>query len=207
MDILGLQDKLARALGVAARKLGVPTTVYRPMGLSQPIGEHRRVIQILAAFEPQARSANSKGLISPVWQGTFDTLYTQPGDYLVNSSQTFFIGSQTPALGVQCILTNRVVSSHRPVFSPQGGYSGVSGADSQALLSGWPASFVNLSASQSAPLAGGRSLGTWIVLLPVVPAVPRAADIITDDLGSTYTVETAEQAVLGWRLIVRQIGA
>jgi hypothetical protein len=33
------------------------------------------------------------------------------------------------------------------------------------------------------------------------------ADVVTDDFCSTYVVTAAEQSELGWRLLVRQIGA
>ncbi len=207
MDIDSLQDKLSRAMGTASRKLGTAATVYRPAGPLQPVSEHHRVIRMTALFEPKGPASTSKGIVPLVWRGIFDASYTQQSDYLVSISQTFFIGSQTPGLPIDCVLTNRTISLSRSSFTRQGGYSGLTDDDAQVILSGWPVSLSELAAGTATARAGGQSLGTFIVLLPASAAVPRSADVITDDLGSTYVVNSTEQDVLGWRLIVRQLGA
>jgi hypothetical protein len=35
----------------------------------------------------------------------------------------------------------------------------------------------------------------------------QVADVVTDDLGGNYVVGSAEQSSLGWRVLVRQLGA
>ena len=202
-----LQDKLSKGLGVAARKLGAPTIVYRPVDCSQPLAEVHRVAKISAAFEPEDRLVNSKGVVSPIWRGIFDTYYTRPADYLVSSSNIYFISSQTFGQMVVCILTNRVISVSRPTFTPPGGYSGSTRAECDNILVNWPANVTELVGSASGQQVGRQNFGTRVVLLPTLPTALRVADVITDDLGSTYNVEAAEQNALGWRLLVRQIGA
>ena len=207
MDVDGLQDKLARGMGTASRKLGTLTTVYRPAGPSQPLSEHHRIIRMMALFVPKGPLSTSKGVVPWVWQGVFDASYTRQSDYLVSSSQTFFIGNQTPGLPVECVLTNRTISLSRSAFTRQGGYSGLTDDDTLEVLSGWPVSLSELAAGAATSAAGRQSFGTFTVLLPASVAIPRSSDVITDDLGATYIVSSTEQDALGWKLTVRQLGA
>ena len=189
MDVFSLQDKLYRGSGTAARKLGMLTTVYRPTGSSDPIGEHQRVIKIYAAFDPQGQTLNSSGTESPTWHGIFDASYTRQADYMVSPQGTFFIGSQIPGMPVICIRTNRIISMYRPTFTMQGGYSGFLQTDSQITLLHWPVCVVRAGGSSTGEGPNNHGFGTWTILLPPLSAAPISTDVITDDLGSTFVVD------------------
>jgi hypothetical protein len=206
MDGTTLQDRIAKGLGVAARKVGASCIVYRPQGWRQPIVEHNRVIRLSAAFSPAARGFNG-GEVLPVWQGIFDSAYTQAGDYLVGASATYFICSQVVGLSLPCVLTNRVISLARPTLVSQGGYSGAYASDDSCILERWPACVIERGSAWNVSKGGATGYVGWLVLLPPLPVTPRVADLMSDDAGSSYVVSAAEPGALGWRLVVKQLAA
>jgi hypothetical protein len=57
----------------------------------------------------------------------------------------------------------------------------------------------------SADLPGDSSVSRWTVLLPAHPdIVLQFSDLLTDDLGRSAVVSSAELTDLGWRLSVKQ---
>jgi hypothetical protein len=75
------------------------------------------------------------------------------------------------------------------------------------LLSGYPASVINAYGAGLNPtdLPGDAPPRAWEVLLPAAPGlVLLNGDLMTDDLGRTGVVSSAELTDLGWRLLVKQ---
>jgi hypothetical protein len=86
-------------------------------------------------------------------------------------------------------------------------YGGVSAATAVLLCAGWPASVLTSGTRgvDSAQLPADGKPGAWTVLLPTIAGVVFApGDLMTDDLGRTGVISTAELSALGWRLLVRQ---
>ncbi len=202
MDAERLRDRVAKGMGVAARKTGRLFKVFRPTAVGDPLDVHHRILDLNATFVAAGSSGDPA-----IWHGVFDSSYTVPGDILVGGQMTFFIGSQLPGAPVQCVLTNRRVSVVRPMAAQQTGYSGIFATSAEALLAGWPARFKAVGDAGDTGKAGHSRLGGWMVSLPALPVAPQVDDLITDDLGGAYLVGSAEQNVLGWRLLVRQTGA
>ncbi len=206
MDARTLQDRISKGMGVAARRAGCRTTVYRPGGAVQPISPRNKLLELAVVFTPFGGRAEA-AYGQPLWRGAYDAAYTQAGDYLVAPSATYFVASQQPGLEVQCVLTNRVVSIVRPAPATQGGYSGFFATSGEAVLTAWPACLMESGGQAAGGRVGETRFGGWTLLLPVLPAVPQVADVVSDDLGGVYVVGSAEQSRLGWRLMVRQVGA
>ncbi len=207
MDGTRLQDRISYGMGVAARKLGLPFVVYRPRGALTPLSTQNRVIRLCASFNAEDASYRRvSGYGEAVWWGVFDASYTAPGDYLVGSGSTFFVCAQRPALPVQCVRTNCVVSMQRTAGPANLGYAGQVDAAVAPFLSGWPASVLE-AGDRSAPSTATTHFGNWRLLLPRLPVAPQIGDIVSDDAGGRYSVGAAEQSDLGWRLLVRQIAA
>ncbi len=208
MDGRTLQNRISKGMGVAARRSGLPFTIFRPSGALQPLAAQNRVLELYAAFYP----GNSDGRVGadygrPLWRGVYDAVYTQGGDYLVGRDSTYFVASQQVGLPVQCVRTNRTVSLVRPTPAMQGGYSGFFSTPGETVLAEWPASLLADGGRPDEVKTGETKLGVWSLLLPVLPVCPQVADVVSDDLGGVYAVGNAEQSVLGWRLAVRQLGA
>lgn len=208
MDSGKLQALVAKGLAMAGNMLGAPYVVYRPKGASQPTSQRNRHIVLNAAFSaPGTAASQAPGYGQPLWQGNFDARFTQAGDYLVGPPGTFFIAQQWPGLSVQCVLTNRSVTIVRPTAAGQGNYSGFFASPGERVIIGWPASILESGEHAGSAKPAETRLGTWQILLPVLPTAPHVADVITDDLGATYVVGAAEESSLGWRLLVRQLAA
>jgi hypothetical protein len=208
MDGVCLQDKISRGMGLAARKLGTPFIVYRPKYASNPLSSRNRIIKLYASFNAEdERFRNVSGFGRPVWWGVFDASYTQPGDYLVGASGTYFICAQRPLLPVQCVATNQVVQILRAAAPVTGGYSGFSALSAVPVVSGFPASLLEAASRAGETDVRAQKLGGWTLLLPALPVSPQAGDVVMDDHSQNYVVDAAEQSALGWRLLVRQIAA
>jgi hypothetical protein len=208
MNARQLRDRIAKGLGVEARKVGSPYTVYRPKGAVQPISPHNRVIILSAFFRAEGGGpGRAPDYGKALWSGSFDSSYTQPGDYLAGYTQTYFVATQQSGLPIQCVLTNRVVTMVRPVATASGGYSGFYATSGEIVIDRWPASLLEDGGHAGAVRPNETRFAVWTILLPALPVAPLVADVITDDLGATYVVAAAEQSLLGWRLLVRQIGA
>ncbi len=206
MDARALQDRISKGMGVAARRAGCLFGLYRPAGVVQPVSPGNRIMDLPAVFVPNGRR-HAAAYGQSLWTGTFDNSYTQPGDYLTNASETYFVASQLPGLDVQCVLTNRIVSMVRPMPAMQGGYSGFFSTPGDVVITAWPACLLENGGDAGGGRVGETRFGGWTLLLPPLPAPPQTGDVVSDDLGGAYVVGSAEQSVLGWRLAVRQVGA
>jgi len=221
MDGVRLQDLISRGMGTAARLSGVVCDAFRPPGAADPLLPSNRFLRLAAAFnaeDPKFRRANAYG--RPVWYGVFDSAYTRPGDYLAecDGTRVWFVAMQPALLPVVCVLTNRVISLARPAAPALPGinsYGGVIRANLEPLLSNWPASVLAGGTGEREPaeLPADVRLGGYSVILPAPPpivlgndasrVVLRPDDLMTDDLGRTYVVSSAELSELGWRLLVK----
>lgn len=171
----------------------------------------KRFLRLPAVFLPPDGSiVRSVAYGSALWQGVFDAAYTRVGDYLVQSSDIWFVAAQQSLLPVLCVKATRVVSFARlPPSTSTGvnGYGGVTPATNLPLLTNWPASVLGASGggTPTADLPTDASVPYWTVLLPAIPEVTlQLADIMTDDLGRNAVVAAAELTNLGWRLTVKQ---
>lgn len=222
MDGARLQDLISRGMGAAARASGVPCDAYRPSGAFEPLNPGNRFLRLNATFnaeDPAFRRANSYG--RAVWYGVFDSAYAKPGDYLAecDGSRVWFIAAQPALLPVVCVLTNRVVSFARPAAPTLPGtnsYGGVTRSNLAPLMRYWPASVLAGGTGEHAPaeLPADVRLGGYSVLLPAFaeaagashqrsPITLRSDDLMTDDIGGTYVISSAELSQLGWRLLVK----
>ncbi len=206
MDASTLQDRISKGMGAAARRAGSLFSLYRPPGIVQPVSAGNRILDLPALFAPFGKRPGA-AYGQSLWSGTFDSSYTQPGDYLASASATYFIASQLPGLDVQCVLTNRVVSIVRPTPAMQGGYSGFFSTPGEVVITAWPACLLESGGHAEGGRVGETVFGGWTLLLPTLPTRPQTADVVSDDIGGAYVVGSAEQSVLGWRLTVRQVGA
>jgi hypothetical protein len=207
MDSRVLQDRHYLALGIAARRIGDSTDAFRPAGAYEPLAKINRFLRLNAAFVSKAGSFDrptSYGIVE--WQGIFDASYTQPGDYLVQQNRTFFIAAQQPLLPVLCVQTNRTISIARPgvqtstAANPYGGYSATT---TSSVMENWPASVLGITSSgqPAAGLPTDQAIPYLSILLPAPADVVLASgDLVSDDLGRSAVIATAELTALGWRL-------
>ena len=222
MGALTLADRIRRSQGRAAMVVGGWCDAYRPQDASNPLLPQNRFMKLPAAFSgDDAEFGRPVGYGQATWWGLFDSAYTQPGDYLVRQETTpgaadggvWFVAQQSPLLPVLCVRASRVVGFVRPAATDSttgtgvGSYGGFTFGTATALLSDYPASVLNAYGGgfDSAGLPGDATPRSWEVLLPRVPGVVLLnGDLMTDDLGRTGVISSAELTDLGWRMLVRQ---
>ena len=222
MDALTLADRVRRSQGRAAVVLGAWCGAYRPVDTTNPLAPENRFMKLQAAFSAaEAEFARPAGYGQAAWWGLFDSAYTRPGDYLVRPESApgaadggvWFVAQQQPLLPVLCVRATRVVGFVRPAPATGtagggvGSYGGFTVDSATALLSDYPASVLNAYGGglDSAELPGDAPPRSWEVLLPRVPGVVLLnGDLMTDDLGRTGVVSSAELTDLGWRMLVKQ---
>ena len=139
-----LTDRIQRALGRTARHAGALHDVYRPIGASDPLASVNHRTKIAALFDvadENFRRAESYG--HSVWQGMFDGLAVQRGDYMSGPAGVLFVAALQPLQPAICVLTNRTVSLSRPVAPSSFGvdaYGGIRRSEASEILRNWPVS-------------------------------------------------------------------
>ena len=208
MDAAGIQRKINRGAGIAAKKLGQVCDLRRPFRAVQPITDEARMGRVMAHFDPdfrfQAQKPNLYG--KPLWGVLLDRHATRVGDYLVAPSGTYFLAGLQPLLPTVAVECNRIVSVERPGVAMKPGvnaYAGRTDRTDTVLMAGWPASILlgGRAMAGRADLPGDVPDKGAVMLLPFWPGVViRTSDRITDDLGRAFEVSGPELTDLGWRV-------
>lgn len=214
MDGATIQQRIYAGRSKAAARIGLACSQYRPLTAAAPLGN--LIGTVLAAFnagDSNYRAPNLPG--DPIWYADFDGRVTQPGDYLVRQSdgQIWFVAAQQQLLPIVCVNCNRAVSITRqaPVTAVGAvGYGGITPTTGVEVLGApgalWPASILiggRKEAATGLP-AGVKNAGWKMMLPPSVPITIAPGDIVTDDLGHRYAVDSAEQSDTGWRLTANE---
>lgn len=215
MDGTKIQAKIYAGRGKAAIRIGLPCNQYRPLSAGAPLANLIGIIN--AAFN----AGDSKYLVAnlpgdPIWYADLDGRLTQPGDYLVRASDgaTWYIAAQQQLLPIVCVECNRSVRVTRENSVGAVGavpYSGKLPTTETDILGApgalWPASILQGGRKDpSANLPAGVKNAAWKLMLPPsVPAVLAAGDIVTDDLGRRYAIDSAELTDMGWRITANEV--
>lgn len=195
MDGVRAQTKIYRGMGKAAQRIGLPFDVYRPADATNPLATGNKVATALPAhFTADGNYTKPNTYGQATWQAMLDGAQVAVGDYMTGQGGPYFIAAKQPLLPILAVGCNRTVSL------TQGGTSPVA--------VGWPASILEQSSrgqSSIENMPDGVSNPTWRVLMPAVAGVTiDVADLLTDDLLRSYTVNSSELTDLGWRLSVMQ---
>ena len=208
MKLHRLQDRIARGLGTAARHIGTEYDAYRPLTAQNPLAPEHRYLRLSAAFSDESLSFRRPMAYGhATWSGIFDTAYTKPGDYLAGPAGVFFIAAQQSLLPAICVLSTSTITISRPAAPAAAGvnsYGGLLTTTALPVLTAWPASILFAGSGSPGDLPGDANTPTWTVLLPTTPATIRSADLLTDHIGKSYVVGSAELTALGWRILVKQ---
>lgn len=200
-----IQSKINFGYGKAASFLGAPYKQYRPIDPLDPLGNLLSTIMadfdIAPTFAHKAPSQYGK----PLYYGLYDGTNVSIGDYLVEATgnNTFFVANMEPNKPPLCVSCNRVLTISRKQLQAVGpNYYGGESGNSVPLMSGWPGSELQGVRGEKGPanLPGDTRLPWANFLMPAFSGLTiEMADQITDDLGRTYTISSAELTELGWR--------
>lgn len=211
MDSATLQNRIYKGYGKAALRIGPLFTLYRPSSVFNPIASGNIVTTLNASFNAEDMTYSRPNKYGKsTWFCLVDGTQTRVGDYLVGTSQTFFIAAMQQTLPILAVECNRTLNVLRP-YQVSGvgatGYGGDTAAGETPLMTGWPASVLQGTKGEKneVNLPGDVRNPWWIVLLPAFTGVMlRTADIITDELSRRYVISSAELTDLGWRCTAQQ---
>lgn len=209
-----VQEKIWKAYGISARKLGLPYAVYRPNGPHDPIADGNFIENEFAAFTSHKAAEYSFG--RPMDHKQFlahalvDGNKVEHGYYLVHAEITFFVAAKerlTPILAIAC---NRTVTITRKLKNAslglQPAYGATNAATDELLAQNWPAS-VRMGAKSQGDQASVNTVGegSWNIHLPTIEGLRLyPGDIIVDDLGGRFIVAAAELTPYGWSVLSQQ---
>lgn len=203
-----LQDIINRGLGRAALRIGAAHDVFRPDGPELPLDPKRRMIELSCALSAGAPNFLRQPMPGrPYWYAVMDSAYVQVGDYLRGPSGIFYVASLAalaPPLVIRC---DRVFDVLRAEEAAVGGleeYGGETRRTLRTVLRRWPASVLAGAPAARGQLPSESRGATWRVLLPLLPAAVRAADLLVDEAGIRLVVVSAEATAEGWRLLAQQ---
>ncbi|MBU6448042.1 MAG: hypothetical protein KGQ26_00300 [Rhodospirillales bacterium] len=197
----------AYGAGCAARRVGFLHDAYRPAGPCEPLELANRFMRLCVALVLPGGSVGGPGGFGvPFRQAWADWSYLQIGDYLAGPEGVMFVASIEPPKPMLVVMTNARVTLVRAGAVGQAGLNGYAAAGpglEMPLLMGFPASL----------LVGGTGDRTrnglpddtktpgFTALLPVVDGVvPQVADILTNERGERYAVNSVEETGGVWRL-------
>jgi hypothetical protein len=214
MDAPQLRNRVAKGLGQAAFRIGHLYDAFRPTSPVAPLARRNFFLRLNVALHGEDKDWHRGARYGqPLWFGLYDSVYTEPGDYLVGPLGTFFVASQPPMLPAVCVQTNRILRFVRPRGARNAGlngYGGVQPGQEDLLLDGWPASVLAASGGGRAggPLPGEPGPPSWTVLLPALRGAHAVAlhqgDLVTDEAGTVAMISGVELSDLGWRLTTIQ---
>lgn len=215
MDGQKLHGLIYKGRGKAAKRIGLPCNIFRPINALSPLSNLIGTIPI-AFNSGDLKYLRANEYNDPIWYADYDGTQTQPGDYLqrVSDGKLWFVAAQQQLLPVLATDCNGSISIRRQPAATGFGKQSYSGIINPQFVLGsatsrWPASI----------LIGGRALAAiglpadvkesgWKILLPVsVPIAIQAGDQLLDDMARTFWVESAEMTDLGWRLVTNEAHA
>ena len=209
MDGATLQARIDTGYAKAAVRIGKQFSLYRPASLTKPLASVLATVTAAFDAKPNFKFAAPNEYGHPTWYALLSAS-VQVGDYLINASDTFLIVARQPLLPVLAVSCNRIASLYQPdnrTGVGAVGYGGTTASNRTTVLTGWPCSILQGTKGEKSDVAlpGDTRTPWWSILLPLCLGITiHNNDIITDDLGRTYIVSSAEQTDLGWRITAMQ---
>ncbi|MDY3551409.1 hypothetical protein R5W24_000485 [Gemmata sp. JC717] len=202
-DQAGIQAKIWRGYGKAARKLGAEYQFRRPAAGAFPgTALFTRLVSINAE-DMTYRKPDKYGKATKY--AVVDGTGVAPGDYFIGPEGTFFIAAMQPLLPILAVECNRTVVFARVPNDPgvgARGYSGMTARSELPYASRVPCSILQGTKGErnEAKLPADTRVPWWAVLVPAAVGTVQYGDTITDDLNQRYVVSSAELTALGYRI-------
>ena len=209
VDYSLIQARVDRGYAKAASVLGAPYQQYRAVGPDNPTVTPLASLNVWITTDAALKGGMPMTFGKPQCFAAIERDNLQVGDYLIGQLGTFFVTSVDYPSPVALIYCNRTVSIARAQDALQPGANtqrfGTAIQTAQPFMTGWPAALTQLGGG-SKMTSTGMNLPTdakapgVAILLPVSAPQIRFNDLVTDDLGQSAMVASAELSPLGWRL-------
>lgn len=214
MDGPTIQTRVYAGYAKAAKVIGLPFSLYRPLTANSPLGNLVGTLKAAMDSTPDYKFKKPNEYGDATWYALIDDATAQAGDYLVNANGTYFIAGKQfllPVIVVECNRTAKITRQQAQTGVGAVGYGGNVPSQEVDVLGApgafWPASILFGGKSQQGVglPAGVNNIGWRILLPPSVPITIKAGDIVTDDLGRRYAIDGAELTDLGWRINAQEV--
>lgn len=210
MDGAHIQRLIDRGLAIAARHIGTPYDLYRPIGIDNPLQDSNRIDTLQASFNIGGKYAGQSKANQLYWQVIAGGQEIPPlviGDYLIGDATYVIVARDQllPPIAVRCtgvMSFSRVVEDtsvgrreyQAPV--PQVPYaSGIPVATAIKRESGKP----------TADLPADASLrGFYAAFFYLPPGTVRTRDTVADEMGRKFQVTAVDVGLFGTEALLEQ---
>ena len=197
------QTRLYNGYRIAAGKVGQAYAQYRAASPITPIAVGNLLGNIDCVFIPTSEFTSAHKFKIPARMMYADGSVLAQRDILVGPYGTFYIGDMQPLVPLQVLKCNESVSITRLTYA---GTTQVLTPVATAL----PA-FSQLKKIEQKPVTGiggastaSTAIGEFYLFLPIAPGIVRQGDIITNQAGVRYTLDTIDNAEIGVVVTIHQ---
>ena len=199
-----VQARIWAGYAKAAEKAGRTYSVYRAAIPVSPIEAGNKIAELPCLFAAEKRFEVPNKYKIPTRYLFADGAQLQQRDILVGPYGTFYVGDMQPNLPLQAVWCNDVISIDRPV------YQGTTLVPEQVAF-GLPIFKQLKKVDVKRPEFGANTSGTAIAeffgFLPVEPGTVRQHDVITDQSGAIFELDTIDNTEIGVVVTFRQTEA
>lgn len=214
MDGATLNAKVQRGYAMAANKIGMAVAHYRSTavnGIDSPVQTGNKIGSLLASFSLKGQYNQAPGYKTNLWTVAIDLTNVQPGDVLVNATDTYVMVAEVPLMPPLALNTSNTISVKRPGAPSGVGNVGYAEPTPAYVITDVPA-FISLKKDIGRPpvgLPGDVSKRTyWEIDLYAPIGTIRTGDTVTDDLGYRYQVVADDwNSPLGYQLLCERLEA
>lgn len=201
MDGATLQNRIYAGYARAAAKTGRPYRLYRADSPLHPVddGNYLGAVNCLFAADKDFSVPNKFKI--PTRYLYADGRQLRPRDILLGPYGTFFIGDMQPNLPIQAIKCNDLISIDRPVYA---GTTVVPEPIAFALPLFRQLKKVDIKRPEFAANTAGTAISEYFGFLPIAPGTVRQHDIISDQDGRLYELDTIDNTEIGVVITFRQ---
>lgn len=202
-----IQQLIWAGLGKAAARVGFPCAVYRSTTLLSPISSGNLLLSnFYVSFTTGYDYSKYQDPKKQYWTAVLDGRQVAIGDWIIAPEATFFIADIQETLPIPAVRCNRIISISRPAWSTSGPLQ----PTNQIVATAMPAFMYSARIRGKLP-AGFPDASETVAGMPEVEChinargagVIQKNDIVTDELGTQYVVETYNPTASGYILVLR----
>ena len=196
-----LQQRIYAGQRIAAKRAGSPYSVYRSASPISPLEAGNLIGPIDCLFSANAYFTAPHKYKFPARHLYADGRALRPRDILLGPYGTFFVADMQPNLPIQAILCNDSIAIDRPVYQ---GTVIVPQPIAFALPIFRQLKKVDVKHIQFGTATAGTAIDEYFGFLPVAVGTVKQHDIITDQAGRLYELDSIDNTEIGVLVTFRQ---
>jgi hypothetical protein len=199
-----LQERIYRGYAQAAAHAGRAYEQFRSASAIDPMAAGNSLGNIDCLFAGDPQYAMPVKYKIPTRYLYADGTRLAQRDIIVGHYGTMFVADMQPNLAMQVVRCNDLVAINRPA------YIGTELQDGDFIASAMPAfrQFKQVEQKSVTGFGGAQNsatpMGNFWLFLPIEPNLVQQGDIVTDQNGMRYTLDTYDNTEIGVILTIRQ---